>query len=244
MRMSASTDPLIFPYAANPHWLTPEVERVFRPEYRHILGGGFAMQTLLDHCPFETVLDVGCGSGAHAEVFARSGKHVTCIDYGRSKYFADNPDIAEVIIGDFNTYPFDRSFDCVWASHILEHQPNVNLFLRRLIEVARDGGWIAITVPPAKHQIVGGHLTLWNAGLLLYNLVVAGLDCRDAMICRYGYNISVIVPRRRIIPAPELVYDSGDVDRLAPFLPAGCGEGFHGDIWALNWPGVPDRRSL
>ena len=94
---------------------------------------------------------------------------------------------------------------------------------------------LAITVPPAMHQIVGGHLSVWNAGLLLYHLILAGFDCRNAHVCQYGYNISVIL-RKRLIELPALHYDSGDINRLAQFLPDGLSEGFNGDIRKLNWP--------
>jgi hypothetical protein len=85
----------------------------------------------------------------------------------------------------------------VWCSHVLEHQPNAGLFLAKLIRDCRDGGILAITVPPAKTEIVGGHVSLWNAGLLLYRLALTGIDCRDARVKTYGYNVSVIVRASR-----------------------------------------------
>jgi SAM-dependent methyltransferase len=135
---------------------------------------------------------------------------------------------------DFNSYQFLNKFDCVWASHVLEHQLNANAFLGRVCSLVNDGGIIVITVPPLKHEIVGGHVTLWNAGLLLYNLVLAGIDCSSARILQYGYNISVIT-RANPIRLPELVYDNGDVDRIAEFLSPGLSEPFEGDILRLNW---------
>jgi hypothetical protein len=91
---------------------------------------------------------------------------------------------------------FDSRFDCVWASHVLEHQLNVGLFLRKIFEVANEGAAVCVTVPPSQPKILGGHVSFWNAGLLLYNLVHAGFDCRDASVLRYGYDISVIIRKR------------------------------------------------
>lgn len=183
-----------------------------------------------------TILDVGSGGGEQARFFADAGKKVTCIDLGRSVYYKENElnsvnnnvhENIDLIIADIQKWDSSQKYDLVWASHVLEHQKNTNLFLEKLLSVVSDEGYLAITVPPLKHTIVGGHLTLWNAGLLLYNIVMAGNDCSEAVIMNYGYNISVIVPRRKIM-LPELDFDSGDIDRLASFFPDGCKENFDG----------------
>lgn len=189
--------------------------------------GELALQRLLQF-EFKTVLDIGSGAGWHAEQLRAAGRTVTEISLRPLR-----PGVLNMRYEDFN---LDRvmQFDCLWCCHCLEHQPNVNLFLTKMHNDLKPGGLLAITVPPLKHQIVGGHLTLWNAGLLLYNLVLARFDCRLAMIKKSEYNITVIV-RRREIKLPELVYDSGDITAMAPYLPSGLGEGFDGDISELNW---------
>lgn len=140
---------------------------------------------------------------------------------------------------DFNTHPFDQRFDCVWASHVLEHQLNVNLFLRKCHEILNDPGVLAVTVPPMKPKIVGGHVSVWNAGLLLYNLVMAGFDCRDAVVLKYGYNITAIVRKRGSLTLPELSLDTGDISKLEPYLPAGFHEGMDGDLEQVNVDPTP-----
>src|SRR4051812_37862219 len=152
--------------------------------------GSEALEFLLRDYEFDSVVDVGCGTGEHAQRFVDAGKTVTTLSF--EQYGAFTPSF----VGDFFDFRAGQPFDLVWCSHMLEHQRNVGSFLERLIGLAKPGGLIAITVPPARHRIVGGHLTLWNAGLLLYNLVLAGLDCRHAKVLSYGYNISVIVRRR------------------------------------------------
>ena len=94
---------------------------------------------------FETVLDIGCGEGLHSERFLNAGKKVTALDYGESVYFSnkkDNPDIETIVI-DINKWETDRQFDCVWVSHILEHQLNVNLFLKKVYNLTKMGGYYA-----------------------------------------------------------------------------------------------------
>ena len=209
--------------------------------YAHLFAGE-ALEAVLGHCDFRRVLDVGSGAGDHADAFQSHGKHVTSIDFGVSVYHKQKDEHRDVIIGDYYSYEFAEPFDLVWASHVREHQPNPNLFLKKLHKDLKEGGWAAISVPPLKHEIVGGHVTLWNAGLLLYQMIFAGFDCRHAAVKSYGYNISVIVQKRSIEKLPELHYDSGDIDRLSPYFPEGLKEGFNGNIRQLQWP--PRQRSL
>lgn len=207
---------------------------VVRPEFQRLAFANAALQKLLDDFAFTTVLDIGCGAGNHAELFIEHGKAVTALDYGKSIYFEKNQRRMQCVIGDFNTMPFDNQFDCVWASHVLEHQLNPGLFLRRVFEVTKEGGVVCLTVPPLQKEILGGHVSFWNAGLLLYHLVLAGFDCREVSILCYGYNISVIV-RKKTAVLPELSFDNGDVRRILPFLPEGFYEGFDGNITSHNW---------
>ena len=124
--------------------------------------------------------------------------------------------------------------DVIWASHVLEHQVNPGVFLGRMADDLYPGGYLAITVPPAKPQIVGGHVTIWNAGLLLYHLVLAGFDCSRAMVHCYGYNISVIV-QYEPITLPPLIYGMGDIELLADYFPIPVHQGFDGNINSVNW---------
>ena len=68
-------------------------------------------------------------------------------------------------------------------------------FLKKCLDLTKENGVICVTVPPLRNKIVGGHLTLWNAGLLLYQMVFIGLDCRDASVLTIGYNVTVIAKK-------------------------------------------------
>ncbi len=136
---------------------------------------------------FETVLDIGSGSGQHAYEFRKHGKEVTTIDLSEPADY----------VGDYMKV-FVPYHDCIWASHVLEHQRDPGLFLEKCYRDLKDDGILAITVPPRKDAIVGGHVTLWNAGLLLYNLVLAGFDCSKASVKTYGYNVSVVVRKNML----------------------------------------------
>ena len=175
-------------------------------------------------------------------MFLRHGKQVTAVDYGQSVYFEQNRGRIDTIIGDFNEINFDQTYDCLWCSHVLEHQLNPNRFLTKVHRILREGGVLAITVPPLKHEIVGGHVTVWNAGLLMYNLVLAGFDCRLAGILKYGYNISLLVNKTTAHPPADLAFDRGDIRKLRRFLPSTLAfshnevdDPFDGWITRLNW---------
>jgi SAM-dependent methyltransferase len=184
-----------------------------------------ALKYVFKYMNFDTVLDVGCGHGVHSTIFKEAGKKVTSTDYSTL--------YPGTIIGLYNNLEF-QTHDLTWASHVLEHQPDPHQFLKKMRNETKEGGWTCITVPPLKHSIVGGHVSLWNAGLLMYHLVLAGFNCKDAKIHQQDYNISIIA-RAESFLLPELNYDSGDVDTLAPWLPAFCKEGFNGDIKEWNW---------
>lgn len=173
---------------------------------------------------FETVLDIGSGDGVHAKAFEAQGRKVTTISLRPPATFID----------DYCRKEFAHQFDCLWASHVLEHQPNPGLFLRKCFRDLKDGGILAVTVPPWKDKIVGGHVSFWNAGTLLYHLILAGFDCSQAAVKTYGYNVSVIV-RKRQADLPPLDMDRGDIERIAHFFPLPVKQGFDGRIDEVNW---------
>ena len=165
---------------------------------------------------FNSVLDIGSGSGVHSTHFRNLNKYVTTVSLESPADF----------VGDYMGFEFGEH-DLVWASHVLEHQPNAGLFLKKCFNEC--GKYFCVTVPPLKHEIVGGHVSLWNAGLLLYNMVIAGWDCSNAKVMTEGYNISVLVEKKKA-ELPKLRMDSGDIELLAGFFPMQVEQGFNGRI--------------
>ena len=128
-----------------------------------------------------------------------------------------------------------RKYDFTLASHTLEHQRNIGLFIDKMISLTSDDGLICIIVPTRKPFITGGHFTIWNPGLLLYNLVAAGLDCSKAYVMQRDYDIFVTV-RKKMFDLGDigLTYDRGDVDLLQEYFPFELKEPFNGDIMHCN----------
>lgn len=211
-----------------------------------------ALEKLIKDYQFKSVLDIGCGEGVHSDIFLENKKDVTAVDYGNSPYFKKNKNRIGTIIGDFNEYKFTEQYDCVWCSHLLEHQLNPNMFLIKVNSVLKEGGVLAITVPSIEREnkncytVVGGHVTCWYAGILLYQLVLAGFDCSEASVKKYrysrGYNVSVIVKKRKINVLDKLVFDNGDIKTIQKYLPKSIefkpnqsDIKFNGNIEELNW---------
>jgi SAM-dependent methyltransferase len=185
----------------------------------------------------DTVLDVGGGNLLASSFFANKGFTVDISDFGSSPYLTpdalDNAGINEFHDGDFNVVSFPKKYDLVWASHVLEHQKNVHVFLEKLVSLVSEGGYLAIAVPPRKPFIVSGHINLFNPGLLLYRTILCGVDCSEAKIFQYDGNICLLV-KVKSIELPRLNYDIGDIELLSSFFPNEPSDGFNGDFMFCN----------
>lgn len=225
-----------------------------RPEFRAVKHGRFALQKLLDEYAFESVVDVGSGTGEHAELFTKHGKHYTGIEFGgptmtertartrRARRRSAQRGNATTVKGDFNTMDLSSlhgAFDVVWVSQVLEHQLDAQAFLKRVVSLCKEGGLIVLGLPVIKTQVVGGHVSLWTAGLVFMHLVHAGVDCTDARVNSENAAFHVFVTKRTISETLPWEYVYGDVDRASPYLPyvngKRLGERFHGEIAYLNW---------
>lgn len=199
----------------------------------HGTEGVIKLNAVLPHIIVPTILDIGAGEEEiHAKYLRARGNVVHTVDFFEGATYQ----------GDYNQIEFISLYDGIHAAHVLEHQLNPNLFLRKINSDLKEGGYLCITVPPLKHQIVGGHVSLWNAGLVLYHLVHAGFNCSEAIIYEYGYNISVIVKKESIREIIPYTYNSKDITLIEKYLPKlsfkknKLGEStFDGNIKRLNW---------
>ena len=195
-----------------------------------ITYGAKAFERCANMRDIKTVLDVGAGNGEHTKAFRAVGKEVYSIDHQAA------PHISQQCL-----YPctMPGQYDLVWCCHTLEHAANVGTFVKALAYDVKQGGYLCITVPPAKHEIVGGHVNLFNMGLLIYRLVLAGIDCSKAVGLQYGYNISVMVQCHTSLELhlalKLLKHDNGDIQALAQWLPDCMGHNVSGDMHNLNW---------
>ncbi len=148
--------------------------------------GVYAILKLLSAHKFDTVLDIGSGAGEHKRLFQYFGKKVFSVDVVKNADY----------VGDFLEIDFDKKFDVIWCSHVLEHQRNVGIFLDKIFDVLKDDGVLAISVPMHhRERLVSGHLTSWSVPLLCYNLIMSGFDCKDASVISI-FELSLIVRKK------------------------------------------------
>ena len=190
------------------------------------MRGMQAIERVVEYDDVDTVLDIGSWNGEHANYLKRHGKNVSTVDFNVQADYTGNYLDLEL-----------PKFDCIWCSHTLEHQPNVNIFLKKCFNDLNDGGLFAITVPSMGkygNRVVDGHMTYWNAGVLLYNLILAGFDCSKARVATYNNEVSVLVEKVEA-SLPRISSDRGEIERLSKFFPMPVQQGFDGYVEKLNW---------
>lgn len=185
--------------------------------------------------PAKTILDIGPGKTCEAtEFWLENNKLVTSIDI--EDYRKINHPNHTFLHGNFLTIQLDKKFDMIYASHVLEHIQDTGVFLRKVRKLLSPSGYFFIIVPIFKHNIVGGHVHVWNMGLLMYNLILSGFDVRNGKFTKQGYSIvGVVQAEKRKLP--QLVYDRGDIETLKQFFPDDemFQHGFNGDLTEWNW---------
>ena len=204
-------------------------EEVFKIDW-----GAHAIVQMLSEHEFDSVLDIGSGEGEHKRFFEFFGKKVFSVDILKAADY----------VGDFMQIDFDRKFDAVWCSHVLEHQRNVGLFLDKVFDVLKDDGLLAIVVPMhPRERLISGHVTSWSIPLLCYNLIMAGFDCSNAEILS-TYELALIV-RKRLADHSELRNPSAhgadaghEFDNIRCYFPFNARQGFvvptQGGV-KINW---------
>jgi len=156
------------------------------------------LQALVRDSCIETVLEVGCGTGAVLAEVARRGigrQHVG-VDLADPRVHAD-PDAHELTLIQYDgkRLPFgDASFDLVYASHVVEHVPDPRGFISEISRVAKKA--IYIEVPCELHirttqkalqtTIDIGHINSYSPESFLLLLQTAGLDVQDIRIFDYS----------------------------------------------------------
>lgn len=198
--------------------------------------GQTILPEIIENLFFDTVLDIGSGEGKQKDFFISKNKKVKTCDLDivggphcdSSKMFYDYNE-------NFLKAQIDQKFDFVFSSHVLEHQQNVGLFIDKKISCTKENGYICTIVPIRKPFITGGHFTLWNGGLLIYNFVMAGIDCSESYLIQKDYEICLVVKNKKFdINKIELKYDRGDIDKLQKYFPFELTEPFNGDIMYNN----------
>jgi ubiquinone/menaquinone biosynthesis C-methylase UbiE len=133
------------------------------PENEHITAGYDEIHDLaFPSVPSGRVLDLGCGTGAHAIRLARRGCRVVAMDLsaagvkGARERFRREGKEGLFVVGDAERLPFrSGEMEIIWTSLLLHHFPRLDVLPDELARVARRGV-IAL-------ETNGGNLLSWFA---------------------------------------------------------------------------------
>ena len=115
-------------------WETPQGRKAYDLEGELLLKLGGLI-------PGEKILELGCGTGVHLEIFMRKGLNVTGIDVSPPMLRVARKKLAKRVrlcLGDAQNLPFkEGSFDCVALVTTLEFIPNPERTLHEAFKVSR-----------------------------------------------------------------------------------------------------------
>jgi SAM-dependent methyltransferase len=117
-----------------------------RPDNEHIADGYDDLHALaFAREPDGLVLDLGCGTGAHAVRLARRGYDVVAVDLtyrgvaSARERFAREGLSGRFVVADAEALPFrDRSASVTWAALLLHHFPDPTRVCTEIARVTRD----------------------------------------------------------------------------------------------------------
>jgi 2-polyprenyl-3-methyl-5-hydroxy-6-metoxy-1,4-benzoquinol methylase len=95
----------------------------------------------------ESIADVGCGQGDfYGYVSSRFARYVG-IDAVRYEDFPQQAEFCQLDLDSGEPPLADGSADVVTAIEVIEHLENPRAFMRKLVRLAKPGGWIIVTTP-------------------------------------------------------------------------------------------------
>lgn len=219
------------------------------------IPGNYDLLKVAATLPGDRVLDVGFGKGSASMVFALAGKQVVGITVGEHciKLTRRHFKLLGITAIDapFLGFTSDDQFDLIWMSHVVEHSNNPGGMLQKARTLLSDDGWLVVCVPPFKHRVVRGHLSVgWNLGLLMYNLLVCGFNVREGHFIQHGYNVFACVRRDPELDwflenrdaTDLLVHEITPPDKVRRYWPDAVvdamdeANSFEGNVDVVQWP--------
>ena len=187
----------------------------------------------------ELVLDLGVGSGTASRAFVSQGATVVGVDVEDAPFEHDRYQHRQ---GPVEYMEASTQYDLIWTANLLQCLPNVQAFLVQLAQSLEDDGYLYIAVPSkSQDRLSIGSLTVWTPALLIYNLVCAGWDCRNAEWYTEYDTIGLCIPNERI---EDMSWRTGTPQEEAFFneyTPAPLRH--EGGAWiANNWPNETSGR--
>jgi SAM-dependent methyltransferase len=168
-----------------------------------------------------SIVEAGCGTGGNLDMLGQRGEVHAFEPFGEAVDIArDRHPTIEVRAGELpRRLPYaDASFDLVAALDVLEHVDDDVGAMASLVQLARPGGWIIVTVP--AHQILWGshdrrlhHLRRYGRRKIRELAVGAGAE----VTFETAYN-TVLAPIAIVYRIMERIVggDFGNQERMPP----------------------------
>ncbi|MFW6122195.1 MAG: hypothetical protein ACOC80_15035, partial [Petrotogales bacterium] len=165
------------------------------------------------------------GQGDYHKFFLNKNIPVTGVDVK-----TNHLDIKKIKFHNLNIFDFkpQNKYQSVITSHVIEHCANTEIFVKTLFNTIEEESNFCIIWPKPKFSIVGGHVHIFNPGLVLYNLIRCGIDCRKVHIIHNGYSYAVMGVYKRF-DLPNLTYDKHELLRLSKWFPCKVSHNFNGN---------------
>ncbi len=143
-------------YQSNPAYLA-KLRKKFALEMRRLFCLRFLVRGRL-------FLDVGSNIGCAVEAACRNGFAAVGLELGEEavaiarERFPRN----EFVAGALDALPPDQHFDLVQCVEVIEHVPDVPLFVEQLAARVAPGGMLLLTTPDVGHRRVRGNEIGWG----------------------------------------------------------------------------------
>jgi len=137
----------------------------------------------------DKILEIGCGMGGVLMPFKISGHDIKGIDLGKKFIDLGNQfNLNLELLTIENLLSRSEKYDLIILSHLIEHIPELELFLKKVIQLLNDNGKIFIAVPGLKmiNKTYHGnlHIYLQNAHCWSFTQVTL-----SAFLNRLGFKI-------------------------------------------------------
>ena len=100
-----------------------------------------------------SILEIGCGSAAISDGFLDNSVNYTGIEFDLNMYKFAISKSRNVVYGNFLTTNFKQKFDVLFASQVVEHIDEPNIFFNKCNEVLSKDGILHIDVPNDNSMI-------------------------------------------------------------------------------------------
>ena len=126
------------------------------------------------------ILDVGCGSGALAQILSGMGHQIDGITISNEEYNLASEFLNKVYLYNLETgLPeniLHSQYDYVICSHVLEHIVYPDKLLKDIYRVLKPGGFLIVALPNIMHyksrlQLMAGNFNYEDAGIWDYTHV-------------------------------------------------------------------------